>query len=278
MQPENDTHPPVLHNDSWHDPVPLPGPVNSAGLEDSPYITKNGNMLYFFFTPSAEIPSEKQLGDGATGIYRSIKVDDVWQEAVRVLLAKNPNSALDGCPTFVNGVLWFCSIRKGNYRDIDFWQSEWDGADFKNIRNAGKRLNDELKIGEMDISSDGNTIIFHQSSSLGDGNDINLYQTVYEDGTWSEPLPLNTLNSSGDDSRPAYHDGENEIWFTRTYRGTPAVFRTRKAAGVWNEPELIISQFAGEPSLDSSGNIYFVHHFFKDGIMLEADIYIAYKK
>jgi hypothetical protein len=41
---------------------------------------------------------------------------------------------------------------------------------------------------------------------------------------------------------------------------------------------LIISQFAGEPSLDNQGNIYFTHHFFKDGVMLEADYYVAMKK
>ena len=39
-----------------------------------------------------------------------------------------------------------------------------------------------------------------------------------------------------------------------------------------------ISQFAGEASLDNKGNIYFTHHFYKDGVMLEADIYVAYKK
>jgi len=48
--------------------------------------------------------------------------------------------------------------------------------------------------------------------------------------------------------------------------------------GVWSEPELIISWFAGEPSLDNVGNIYFVHHFYKDGNMIEADIYVAKKK
>ncbi|HUV15043.1 MAG TPA: hypothetical protein VMW28_00580 [Pelolinea sp.] len=41
---------------------------------------------------------------------------------------------------------------------------------------------------------------------------------------------------------------------------------------------MIVSQFAGEPSLDSSGNLYFIHHYYKDGKMLEADIYFAKRK
>ena len=41
---------------------------------------------------------------------------------------------------------------------------------------------------------------------------------------------------------------------------------------------LIVSQFAGEPTLDDAGNLYFVHHYFEHGQMIEADIYVAYKK
>jgi len=46
----------------------------------------------------------------------------------------------------------------------------------------------------------------------------------------------------------------------------------------WGTPELIISQFAGEPSVDKEGNVYFTHHFYEDGKMLDADIYVAYRK
>ncbi|MDD5486148.1 MAG: hypothetical protein PHW65_01140 [Dehalococcoidales bacterium] len=49
MTPENDTAPPVLNPafaHIWHEPVPLPGPVNTAGAEDSPFITPDGNTFY----------------------------------------------------------------------------------------------------------------------------------------------------------------------------------------------------------------------------------------
>ncbi len=41
---------------------------------------------------------------------------------------------------------------------------------------------------------------------------------------------------------------------------------------------MILSQFAGEPSLDAAGNLYSTHHYFQEGVMLEADIYVAYRK
>jgi len=72
-------------------------------------------------------------------------------------------------------------------------------------------------------------------------------------------------------------DGK-ELWFTRWHRGTPGIFRSKMAAGTWQKPELILSQFAAEPSLDTEGNLYFAHHFFRKGKMIEADLYFARKR
>jgi len=41
----------------------------------------------------------------------------------------------------------------------------------------------------------------------------------------------------------------------------------------------LVSQFAGEPTLDDAGNLYFVHHFFtREMEMIEADIYVARRR
>ena len=48
--------------------------------------------------------------------------------------------------------------------------------------------------------------------------------------------------------------------------------------GGFGGPTVKFSQFAGEPTLDPQGNLYFVHHFYDDGVMLEVDIYVAYRK
>lgn len=40
----------------------------------------------------------------------------------------------------------------------------------------------------------------------------------------------------------------------------------------------MIMRLAGEPSLDNEGNVYFTHHFFKDGKMVEADGFYVDKK
>ena len=79
----------------------------------------------------------------------------------------------------------------------------------------------------------------------------------------------------GDGRLPFVTEDGNELWLTRTYMGTPALYRSQMGPDGWQEPELIVSQFAGEGSLDRAGNLYFTHHFFHYGEMLEADIYVA---
>jgi hypothetical protein len=85
------------------------------------------------------------------------------------------------------------------------------------------------------------------------------------------------VNSPEVDGWPYVSPDGQELWFTRTYQGSPAIYRSHRIAGAWSEPELIVSQFAGEPSLDVEGNLYFVHHWIRDGVILDADLYVACK-
>jgi len=72
ITPEMDLYPPILHSDEWESPVPVDAPVSTTGAEDSPFITPDGNTLYFFFTPDVRVPVEQQLVDGVTWTYSSI--------------------------------------------------------------------------------------------------------------------------------------------------------------------------------------------------------------
>ena len=275
--PEQDYHPPILHSREWKTPYPINGAVISAGLEDSPFITPDGRTLFFFYTPSADIPAEQQIYDQVTGIYRSEIVGGVWQEPERVVLTQGNNLALDGCPFFQDNTLWFCSIRTGNLRDIDIWTVSWDDTRLTDITNVGAYLNQDLQIGEMHLSSDGSTLIYHRPDE-NHSSGYDLWEIHWDEEKWGLPRKLDNLNSIDDDSHPALSPDGHELWFTRTYSGTPAIFRSQWGDGEWGAPELILSQFAGEPSIDSAGNIYFTHHFYQAGKMMEADIYIAEKK
>ena len=277
--PEMDFYPPVVHSKEFQDPVPMPGPVNTAGAEDACFITPDGNTFFFFFTPNVSIPANEQLLDGVTGIWWCQKQGNSWTEPTRVTLSTN--LALDGAPFYQDNILWFASFRVGNYRDDgDFWTARYENGEWTDINNVGQLLNDNYNIGEMHLSSDGNTMYFHRENT---SSEYDLFTSTFENGTWTEPVNLGPpISTSKDDSRPFVTSDGNELWFTREsnkgYTG-PAVYRSIKDGnGSWSTPEEIASNFAGEPTLDDEGNLYFVHHFFDEQVsMVEADIYVCYK-
>ena len=275
MTPETDLYPPILHSDEYEQPVPMPYPINTAGAEDSPFITPDGNNFYFFFTPDTSIPAEKQLIDGVTGIYWSKKVNGQWSTPERVVL--NNDLSLDGCEFVQGNTMWFCSVRAGNLKEIDLYTAELVNGKWTNWKDAGEKINLEYKVGEMHITSDGNELYFHADRPGGKGS-YDIYVSEKVNGEWQPPTPVDAVNTGDMEGWPFISENGHELWFTRFYEGRPAIFKSERINGTWQEPELIVSQFAGEPTLDNEGNLYFTHHFYENGTMIEADIYVADKK
>jgi hypothetical protein len=272
IKPEQDEHAPILHSADFLEPVPMPGPVNTAGAEDSPFISPDGQMLFFFFTPDVKVPVEQQLLDGVTGIYVSHRDGDGWGDPERVVLQDEGKLALDGCGFFDGHSLWFCSAREG-YTGLGWFKADYEAGAWHNWRP--EPFDPGYEVGELHIYDD--ELYFHSLRTGGSG-DMDLWMSKKVGGVWQPPNNLVVLNSDALDGYPFLTSDGQQIWFTRWYQGTPAVFHSTRMGDEWTEPELVVSQFAGEPTLDPNGNLYFVHHFYEDGEMIEADIYVAYRK
>ena len=277
MTPETDSYPPILHSDEWLQPIPLSEAVNTAGGEDSAFVTPDGNTLYFFFTPDVSIPAEKQVLDSVTGIYVSKKQNGAWTEAERVILQDARKLALDGAEFVQGDTMWFASAREG-YTGVNYFTAEFKDGKWTNWRYVGDKLMKEYRMGEMHITADGNTLYFH-SDRVGGKGEFDIWASQKVNGEWQTPENVAAVNSEGNEGWPFLTQDGNELWFTRTYMGSPAIYRSLKVDGEWQAPELILSQFAGESSMDNDGNIYFTHHFYNNqSQMIEADIYVALKK
>jgi len=278
--PSNDSYAPFVHNASWSQPVPWPGPVNTAGAEDSPYMTENGTWFFFFFTPDMNIPANEQLLDGVTGIWWTQKVGGSWTAPERIIL--NDDVSLDGAESVVGTTMWFGSVRAGNTGEIDVYSSEFEDGKWGNVENLGDQLNSEYDIGEFHLMANMSTLYFH-TGNVGFGENMDLWVTQKTGNSWGTPVPIAELNTEATEGYPYVTPDGNELWFTSTsglgYTG-PAIFRSIKQPnGTWGAPEEIISNFAGECTIDPDGNIYFVHHYFKPpSTLYEADIYVAYKQ
>jgi hypothetical protein len=269
MTPATDANPVKSLSADYENPVPLPAPVNTAGGEDSPFILPDGNTLYFFFTPDVKVPVEKQVTDGVTGIYVSKKVEDVWQNPERVLLSKAGSAGNDGCEFIQGNTMWFCSVREG-YTGIHWFTAEFENGKWQNWKLADFPA--DFKVGELHFTSDGNEVYFHSDRPGGKGG-LDIWISKKVKGVWQEPENVAAVNTTGDEGWPALSPDESELWISRDY----GLWRSKKVNGQWSKPELMFSPLAGEATIDSAGNVYFTHHFYKNDQMVEADIYVAKK-
>lgn len=270
ITPATDVSPVKSLSDEYENPVPLPAPINTAGAEDSPFIMPDGNTLYFFFTPDVKIPVEKQVIDGVTGIYVAKKINGEWQNPERVLLSKPGSAGSDGCEFIQNDIMYFCSVREG-YDGIHWFTAEFKNGKWQNWKNADFPA--DYKVGELHFSADGNEVYFHSDRPGGKGG-FDIWISKKIDGEWQEPENVSVVNTSGDEGWPALSPDGNDLWISKDY----GLWRSKKVDGEWQKPELMISPLAGEATIDDAGNVYFVHHFYKDDQMIEADIYVANKK
>ncbi len=269
--PQNDSDPPVLHSSLWETPVPMPGPINTAGAEDSPFITPDGKEFFFFFTPNLRIPAQQQVGDGVTGIWWSHNDGGSWSEPARIYLGSD--QSLDGCEFVQGTTMWFCSVRAGNYRSVDLYTAQYVNGNWANASNAGRLINSVYQVGEMTISPDNNTMYY------GSGGEI--WALDWSGGNWTNPHLVPGVQMTTDENQPFVTPDGGQLWFTGDsqlgYPG-PAVFLSSWNGTGWGRPTEVVSRFAGEPTLDSAGNLYFVHHFLdENGSLAEADIYVAYR-
>ncbi len=271
--PENDINPPFSESPEYQDPIPVPGLVNTAGGEDSAFILPDGETLYFFFTPDVRLPVEEQVKDQVTGIYCSIKIEDAWAEPERVLLQEPDKLSMDGCQFIQEDEMYFCSAREG-YTGLHWFKAEKIDNSWVNWVNIDEELKtEEYQVGELHITADGQRLYFHSSRQGGKGM-YDIWFSDKTDGEWGTPINLEVVNTEGNEGWPCLSPDETELWFSKDY----GVWRSKKVNGEWTESERIFFPLAGEPSVDKDGNVFFTHHFYKNDVMLEADIYVAYKK
>ncbi len=266
--PEDDLYPPILHSEEFIEPKPL-SIINTAGAEDSPFIPADRDELYFMFVKEVREEPEVQVKDKVNGIWVSKRINGEWAAPRLVLLQKEKELALNGAEFIYANEMIFASAREG------FTGLHWFKARYKNGRWDDWQLLEftpEYEVGELHIHNE--TIYFHSYMDGGKG-DMDIWYSEIEGNHLSEPVNLDIINTDSREGWPYISPDGNELWYTGLYMGTPAIFRSINGTDGWEHPEMIISQFAGEPTLDKEGNLYFVHHYFNNGIMIEADIYIA---
>jgi hypothetical protein len=195
ITPERDIYPPVSESDEYENPFPLPYPVNTAGAEDSAFITPDGKSLYLWFTPDVKKPVEEQVTDSVTGIYVSQRVNDGWGRPQRVMLQDEGKLALDGC-AFVSGdMMWFCTAREG-YTGLHWFTAQFQDGGWGNWVLAD--FDPQYEVGELHITADGSELYFHSSRPGGQG-EFDIWVSEKYAWEWLPPQNVEIVNSPASD-------------------------------------------------------------------------------
>ena len=172
-----------------------------------------------------------------------------------------------------------CSRRDG-YGDCDIYVSRLDGNTWSKPRNLGPLINTPAWESQPCISNDGRTLYFASSRKGGEGGQ-DIYQTTYQNGTWSEPENLGpTINSSGNEVSPFLHADGKTLYFSSSGHlgfGGLDLFISKKTPEGWTKPEnlghpLNTSADEGNIFVNAQGNLGYINST-REGGLGRSDIY-----
>lgn len=270
MTPETDKHKPIMHSIEFSEPIPVKA-ISSAGAEDSAFIPKDRDELYFMFVKDVSEDPSAQVQDIVNGIWVSKMKNGEWQPPELVILQNTNKLALNGAQFVYKNEMYFVSAREG-YDGLNWFRAELINGKWKNWDHIS--FSPDYEVGEFHIH---NGVIYFHSYMEGGKGDLDIWSANIKGNELSNLQNLN-FNTDGLEGWPYISPDGQELWYTGQYNGVAAIYRMKKTDNGWGEKELIVSNFAGEPTLDSNGNLYFTHHYFDNGVMIEADIFVAKRR
>ena len=253
--------PATIHEEGWETPRKLP--FNDEGWEDSPYLTRDGKQLLFFYHPWPDL-AVPEVVEKATeivvtdperavreGIDGKIYVSDYPFTGKRVHPISSDSSPASECCPYLSksGELFYGSTREAFEKMKDVPTSIYVDGRRLDIKTGGSEDNphycDALDELWFDCPGDTNICVMKDAKKKD-------YRGVVE----RAPYPINVEGSQN--FQPFLTDDCNTLYFSST-RGdgqTIAIYRSeRRGDGGWTEPVLFVSHPAGvaELSMTSDG-------------------------
>lgn len=120
-------------------------------------------------------------------------------------------------------------------------------------------LKDINNIGAACVSSDGNTIFFSGCGWEDGLGSCDIYYIEFENGSWSKPRNIKSINTSDWESQPCVSYDGNELYFVKRNKrlGTSDIYVTKKDDdGSWMKP-LVLGR---DINTDGNEMAPFLHH------------------
>ncbi len=161
---------------------------------------------------------------------------------------------------YVNANKLIFTKRYKSYTDDIYEENVFVSTMFDSIWTVPQLLLKDINnIGAANISSDGKTIYF-SGCGWNDGfGSCDIYCVRFEDGIWSEPENLKSINTSDWESQPCVSYDGNELYFVRRNKhlGTSDIYVSKKdETGNWTKPQRLNSKI----NTDGNEMSPFLHH------------------
>lgn len=178
----------------WSVPVPIQGPVNTPYDEGSPYLTPNGNTMYY---TSCRNFKNQSLG---CRIYVTSLEDGQWTNPEEVVLFKDSTVSVGHpCLSPDGKTMYFSSdYQEGGLGGRDIWKSTRTGKNsWSEPVNMGGDINTPADEVYPFAADDGS--FYFSSNGRGGMGGLDIFRHYKKDGqTRTENLKY-PLNSAGDD-------------------------------------------------------------------------------
>lgn len=277
----------------WGTPELIRGEVNSAGWEDSIFISPDGRNLHFAYFPGdllgwatrgkadpANMPDFRR--GPARGvepacsidILRSDLVGDRWSAPKPFRYSKNRTS--EGGPMRAGGRWYYQSNQPGTATDHD-----------DDLFVDGRALPINTPANEFDphfvVSKHGRELVFWSDNRPGALGGKDLWLSTETAGKWAPPKPLPAPVNRADSNEWTPHLTNDGRLFFISDRNTKRVSiweSQRRGKQKWTEPRPVISPaadsrcvVAAEPSLTADGKwLYFVVVFMNADGDFDSDV------
>ncbi len=187
----------------------LGGAINSSADEYFPYLTNDGNTLFF---------TSRKSDKADENLFMTSRPRGEWRSSQQVMDFNTGEN--EGMVTMVRDgrrIFFTACQREDVLGPCDIWEAVTDGNSFSEAFPIKGAANSDGWESQASISCDGNTLYFASSRPGGLGG-TDIWKSVKgKDGIWGAPKNLGSnINTAGDEEAPFITNDGKVLYFSST--------------------------------------------------------------